>query len=313
MHVVVLIPATDEQRERLRAAAPGSELVFSSKTDVTSAELAEADVIVGNLPPDRVREAPRLRFLLLDSAGFERYVKPGVLPDAVALCNARGAYGQSVSEHMLAVLLALMKRLPAYRDDQRDHVWRGEGHVATLAGSNVLVMGTGDIGSHFAALVSALGAHPTGARRHAQDPEPPFEAMVKLGEVRSVLGGMDVVASALPSAPETRGLVDAGFLDAMRDGAFFVNVGRGDLVDQTALVQALRSGHLAGAALDVCVPEPLPADDPLWDVPGLLITPHQAGRYNLPATLDRIVDIACDNLARISRGEQPRNLVRPAR
>ena len=309
MRVVVLTPLDAGQRARLEAAAPGAEFVFSSHEEVTSGQLADADVVVGNLAPSRIGEAPHLRLLQLDSAGYDDYASAGTVPAGLALCNASGCYGQAVSEHMLAMLLAMMKRLPAYRDDQRAHVWRWEGHARTLDGAGVLVLGAGDIGTHFALLARAMGAHVTGVRRHAVPVREPFERMLTMDGVPPVLGEFDVVASVLPSDPSTRGLVDAGFLRAMRPGSYLVNAGRGDLVDQDALGEALHGGHLAGAALDVCVPEPLPPESPLWDVPNLLLTPHQAGRFNLPATLDRIVDLAAENLGRLVRGERLRNQV----
>ena len=304
--IVVLTPVTEEQRARLEAAAPVADFVYSSHAGVTSEELSDAEVVVGNVPPARLPEAPRLRFLQLDSAGYDSYLEVP-LPDGLVIANASGCYGQAVSEHMLAMLLGMMKHLPDYRDDQRAHVWRWEGHASTLDGANVLVLGAGDIGTHFARLVVALGAHATGCRRHVEQNRPPFERMLALGEIRPHLNEFDVVASVLPSTPETREVVDAPFLSAMREGSYLVNAGRGDLVDQDALVDALTSGHLSGAALDVCTPEPLPADSPLWDTPGLFLTPHQAGRFNLPATLDRIITLAAENVSRFLCGEDPRN------
>lgn len=309
MRVVVLLPIGSSQRTRLEAAAPDAEFAYAGYEDVTSEQLRATDVVVGNLPLERLGEVPNLCFLQLDSAGYERYLESGKLGENTMVANASGCYGQAVSEHMLAMLLAMMKRLPVYRDNQRAHVWRGEGHARTLADSRVLVLGAGDIGTHFATLVSALGAHATGARRHVSEASAPFEEMIALSDVSRVIGTFDVVAAALPSAPETRNFMDERLISSMKDGAYFVNAGRGDLVDQAALVRALKAGRLAGAALDVCVPEPLPADSPLWDVPNLLITPHQAGRFNLPATLDRIVNLAAENLGRLARGEEPVNRV----
>ncbi len=233
----------------------------------------------------------------------------GALPAGAMLASASGAYGQAVSEHMLAMLLSMMKRLPAYRDAQRAHEWVDLGSVTSLSGARVLVLGAGDIGTHFARLCAALGARVTGVRRRPSEPHAPFSAMGTFDELPELLPQADVVASVLPSAPGTRRLADAALFSAMRGGAFFVNAGRGDLVVAEDLVAALESGHLAGAALDVTDPEPLPADHPLWDAPGAIVTPHVSGWYHLPVTLDNIVGIAADNLARLARGEKPRNLV----
>lgn len=309
-NVLVLLDLTESQRERLEAAAPHARFSYSTRTGTPAELLAEADVIVGNpLPAPRLAEAENLVFFQLNSAGYDPYVKPGVLPGGARMASAVGAYGQAVSEHMLAMLLGLMKRLPAYRDDQHARTWTDEGAVTTLAGAHVLVLGAGDIGSHFAKLARALGAHVTGVRRRAGAPTSDFEAMAALKDLPEILGVFDVVASFLPSSEETRGLADGAFFSAMREGAFFVNGGRGDLVDQKALVDALASGKLAGAALDVTTPEPLPADDPLWDAPNLFITPHVSGGFHLPVVLENITTIAAENIRALQAGEPIRNLV----
>ena len=309
-NVLVLLDLTESQRERLETAAPHARCSYSTRPGTPAELLAEADVIVGNpLPAPRLAEAENLVFFQLNSAGYDPYVKPGVLPSGARMASAVGAYGQAVSEHMLAMLLGLMKRLPAYRDDQHARTWTDEGAVTTLAGAHVLVLGAGDIGSHFAKLARALGAHVTGVRRRAGAPTSDFEAMAALKDLPEILGDFDVVASFLPRAEETRGHADRAFFSALREGAFFVKGGRGDLVDQKALVDALASGKLAGAALDVTTPEPLPADDPLWDAPNLFITPHVSGGFHLPVVLENITTIAAENIRALQAGEPIRNLV----
>ena len=309
MNVLVLLPVSAAQRARLEDATPGATFAYATAADATDEQVAAAEVIVGNLPPARLAAARGLRLLQLNSAGYDDYVAAGALPAGAMLASASGAYGQAVSEHMLAMLLSMMKRLPAYRDAQRAHEWVDLGSVTSLSGARVLVLGAGDIGTHFARLCASLGARVTGVRRRPSEPHAPFSAMGTFDELPELLPQADVVASVLPSAPGTRRLADATFFSAMRPGAFFVNAGRGDLVVAEDLVAALESGHLAGAALDVTDPEPLPADHPLWDAPGALVTPHVSGWYHLPVTLDNIVGIAAENLARLARGEKPRNLV----
>lgn len=310
MNVLVLLPVQARHRTQLEGAVPGACLTYESAQSVTDEQIEAAEVIVGNLDPERLPRARSLRLLQLNSAGYDNYVAVGTPPAQASLACATGAYGQAVSEHMLAMVLSMMKRLPAYRDAQRAHAWTDEGEVATLRGAKVLVLGAGDIGTHFAALAAALGAHVRGIRRSAHEPHPPFEAVVSMDGLFSELAEADVVVSFLPSTPETRGLADGRFFSAMRRGAYFANGGRGDLVVTEDLVTALESGQLAGAALDVTDPEPLPADHPLWDAPGALVTPHVAGWYHLAVTLDNIVDIAAENLRRLADGEEPRNLVR---
>ena len=309
MNILVLVPANDEHKATLEAAAPEASFTYTSPDAATDEEVAAADVIVGNLAADRLGAAARLRLIQLNSAGYDNYAAAGTLPAGAALCCATGAYGQAVSEHLFASVLAVMKKLPGYRDLQRGRRWGDLGEVRSPAGANVLVLGAGDIGTHIATLFAAVGSHVTGVRRRAAAAEAPFERMATRDELAELLPEADVVASVLPSTPQTRGLADAGFFARMKEGAIFANAGRGDLVNQSALLSALQSGHLAGAALDVCTPEPLPGDDALWTAPNLLLTPHISGFYHLPVTLDNIVAIAAGNIRALLSGDELRNRV----
>lgn len=309
MNILVLVPANDEHKATLEAAAPEASFVYTSPGAATDEEVDAADVIVGNLAADRLGTAARLRLIQLSSAGYDNYIAAGTLPAGAVLCCATGAYGQAVSEHLFASVLAVMKKLPGYRDLQRSRRWGDLGEVRSPAGANVLVLGAGDIGTYIATLFTAVGSHVTGVRRNAVAEAAPFERMATMDELAELLPEADVVASVLPSTPQTRGLADAGFFARMKEGAIFANAGRGDLVNQSALLSALQSGHLAGAALDVCTPEPLPGDDALWTAPNLLLTPHISGFYHLPVTLDNIVSIAAGNIRALLSGDELRNRV----
>lgn len=309
MNILVLVPANDEHKVTLEAAAPEASFTYTSPDDATDEEVAAADVIVGNLAADRLSAAARLRLIQLNSAGYDNYAAAGTLPASAALCCATGAYGQAVSEHLFASVLAVMKKLSGYRDLQRSRRWGDLGEVRSPAGANVLVLGAGDIGTHIATLFAAVGSHVTGVRRSSAATEAPFERMATMDELAELLPEADVVTSVLPSTPQTRGLADAGFFARMKEGSIFANAGRGDLVNQSALLSALQSGHLAGAALDVCTPEPLPGDDALWTAPNLLLTPHISGFYHLPVTLDNIVAIAAENIHALLSGGELRNRV----
>ena len=148
MDVLVQLPLSEEQRARLEAAAPGARFEYVKPRTVTREQVEAADAIVGNVPTEMLAGASGLRLLQLNSAGYEQYAAPGVLPDGCALCCATGAYGQAVSEHLFAMVLSLVKRLPAYQDRQRAHDWCDLGPVTTLRGARVLVLGAGDIGTH---------------------------------------------------------------------------------------------------------------------------------------------------------------------
>lgn len=309
--VLVTLPVTEEQKEDFRALVEGAggSVAFIREHNVTDADVVGVSLIIGNVPAATLHAPEELEWLQTSSAGYDHYLVPGRLAEGTLLTNATGAYGQAVSEHMFASLLCLMKKLHLYRDNQRATKWEDEGSVRSLVGAKVLVLGTGDIGTAFARLVSAMGAQVTGVRRKVGECHEPFQCMVALDDIFDELGSADVVASVLPSSPQTQGLADARFFAAMKPGSFFVNDGRGDLVDSDALVEALASGHLGGAALDVTNPEPLPADHPLWQQDNALITPHVAGFWHLQATTDNVVAICRENLRRYLAGEPPRNQV----
>ncbi len=309
--VLVTLPVSEAQQEDIRSLIEGAggTALFIRELFVREEDTQDAVAIVGNVPPRVLHGSAGLEWLQTSSAGYDHYLGDGVLAPTTLLTSATGAYGQAVSEHMLAQLLCLMKNLHRYRDNQRGARWQDEGPVDTLVGSTVLVLGAGDIGTSFASLVSALGAHVIGVRRKAVERHAPFERMVLLDEVFDVLPEADVVACALPSSDQTRELVDERFFAAMRRDAYFVNAGRGDLVVGKDLLEALVSGHLKGAALDVTNPEPLPADDPLWSQPNVLITPHVAGFWHLQATTDSVIALCRANLEAYLADRPLRNLV----
>lgn len=308
---LVTLPLTEAQQEEFRALIEGvgGSVTFKREMFVRDADTQDVSVIIGNVPARTLHGAETLAWLQTSSAGYDHYLKPGILADTTLLTNATGAYGQAVSEHMFAQLLCLMKKLHLYRDNQRANNWHDEGRVATLVGATVVVLGAGDIGTHFAQLVSAMGATVIGVRRRVGECHEPFARMATMDELFDLLPQADVVASVLPSSDATRGLVDARFLAAMKEGSYLVNNGRGDLVVNEDLRAALASGHIAGAALDVTNPEPLPADDPLWQEPNALITPHVAGYWHLQVTLDNVVAISKANLEAYLAGEPLTNVV----
>lgn len=317
MNVLVVLPLSDAQKKRLEAGLPSATYIYDSHTDTGkkvntplfgSEYATEADVIVGNISPERLADCTNLKLLQLNSAGYDKYTKPGIMPKGAVLAGASGAYGQAVSEHLLTMVLSQMKKLPVYHADQLNHHWSDHGPVTSINGARVLVLGTGDIGTHFAAQASALGAHVDGVRR-STTPTPGFENVYAVDDLLKVVPNYDIVASFLPSTEETKGLANAEFFAAMCEGAYFANGGRGDLVDQDALIEALTSGHLAGASLDVMTPEPLPEDSPLWDAPNCLVTPHISGGFHLGVVLDNICDIAAENIAHLAAGEPIRNAV----
>lgn len=309
------LPLTEAERAQFCAAAPDAVQRFLPLMDNRGltvplsdpAAVEGATVVLGCLPVDVLSASPTLKWLQTWSAGVDMYLKPGALPQGVMLTSAVGAYGPSVAEHLFACLLALLKRLPQYRDNQRAHRWADLGTVKTLAGATVLVVGAGDIGQRFAALCQTMGAHTVGLKRTACPPPAGLDEIHTLDELDQWLPKADVVALALPQTPATVHIVDQRRLDLMKDDAILLNGGCGSAIDPQALAETLRVGKLWGAALDVTEPEPLPADSPLWDIDNLILTPHVAGGLHLEGTRERIVAIALENLKRYLAGEPLKN------
>lgn len=329
-HILVTIPLSKEQRENLEQAARqegaeirfrlgealpsgrGGQLPFPQLLPaelVTEEDIAWAHAILGNVQPDLLKHASQLEWMQTSSAGVEWYTRPGVLPEGAVLTNATGAYGLAISEHMLGMLLMIFKKLELYRDAQLRREWGSQGQVRTLRGATVLVLGLGDIGGDFARLCKALGAYVIGLRRTGGEKPEFADELCLTGELDALLPRADVVAATLPGTPQTRGMLSRERIGRMKPGAVVLNVGRGNLIDTEALCDALESGRLAGAGLDVTDPEPLPPEHRLWGISTAVITPHVSGGYHLWETLDRIAGIFAENLGRYLRGEPLRNQV----
>lgn len=302
-NILIVMPAYKEHEQQLQAAAPGAKISKVKPENLTAELVEEADVIVGSLPSAFLPHMKKTKLLQLNFAG----VAPPYLalkdshPDTV-LCCASGAYGPAISEHMVAMLLSLMKRLHQYRDDQHQAAWIDRGAVRSIRGAKVLVLGLGDIGLHFARLCAGFGAEVIGIKRRAGTPPEGVSRVATMAELDSLLPWADVVALSLPGTPDTIHLMDKRRLALIKAGSFLLNVGRGSAIDQEALLNALRSGYLAGAGIDVTDPEPLPKDHPLWQETNLVLTPHVSGLYHLRLTLDLIIDIACRNIKALPDG-----------
>lgn len=307
-HIFVTASFSEEQKNSLRTAAPLCDVAFLSPSELEE-RIGEADMIVGNPPVSLLRRAGRLRLLQLESSGANQYAAPGVLPAGAQLACATGSYGPGIAEYLIAYAMSLFLRLPAYRDNQREGLWRDEGAVRSVKGSLALSVGMGDIGGEFARRFHALGGEVIGVCRTARKKPAFVRDLCTFHELDSLLPQADAVVLSLPETPQTIGLMDARRLGLMKPGAILLNAGRGSAVVTDDLLAALRSGRLGGAALDVTDPEPLPADHPLWREPNCIITPHISGGRHFAGTGDRIFAICLENVRRFASGGAPVNLV----
>ena len=297
--VLVVMPADEEHRKLLAGAMPDAEFVYTDSRSVTKDMVLDADVVIGNVKPSWLRECSHLELVQLSSAGTGGYTDEGVIPEGTVLCNATGGYGTAISEYMLACTLALQKKLPGYLKNQEKHDWKDLGNVGGIIGSTVVSVGMGDIGGEFLKRAKALGAYTIGIVRTVREKPEYADELYTTEKLAEVLSRADVVASSLPSTPLTSKLFDKDMFARMKPNAVFLNVGRGTAVDTDALCEALLSGVIAGAVIDVTDPEPLPEDHPLWDAPNLILTPHISGGYHMKITWDKIIGIAAENLRQL--------------
>lgn len=315
MKLLCVLPLVDEQKKTLEAALPSAEIQYAAPGDPAPAGIGEIDIIIGNIKLDSLKAAKNLKLLQLNTVGTAAYGQPGNLPTGAALCNASGAYGVVVSEFMLAGLLGLYKNLPLYRDRQRRGIWKGIGEMRMVSGCTVLIVGLGDIGCEFAKRVKAMGAQVIGIRVPFGD-KPDFVDELHLPDaLDSLLPRADVVALCLPGTAENRFLVNAERFALMKPGAVLLNTARGNIVEPDALLDAVRSGRLGGALIDVTEPEPLPPEHPLWQQENVILTPHVAGAYSdwfyrMPLITENVLKLAIANTCALLSGKDLKNIVK---
>lgn len=300
--------------EALRATFPADTILHATDDAQARALIPEADIaFAASITPDQLRAARRLQWVHCPAAGVGHLLYPEMVASAVTLTNGRGTSADTIAEHVLAVVLALFRRLTTAHARQAQHVWAQDEIASppgnrTIAGSRVLIVGLGSIGRATAARMHALGAAVTGVRRQPDaariasvDAVHPPEALHQL------LPDADIVVLAAPQTMATRELIGKAEIARMKREAVLVNISRGALVDEDALVSALTAGALAGAALDVFRDEPLAPDHPIWDVPNLLITPHVSGfRHD---HWDAALALFVQNRRRYAAGEPLLNVV----
>ncbi len=276
--------------------------------DTLEKRVGEADVLVisGLWHNGLIERAKKLRFIQSIGAGTDQFPREELVKRGIRLASARGVNYRAVSEHAMALILALARRLPEARDNQATRIWRGmigdpSEREDELGGKTLLVVGLGQIGGRLAHLAKAFDMRVLGLRRNPATGRGAADAVHAMGEFKPLLPEADFVALTCPLTEETEKLLDAEALGRMKPSAYLVNVSRGRVVDEVALVDALAARRIAGAGIDVTLEEPLPQNSPLWGMEHVLLTPHTAGetrRYE-----DNVIEILRDNLGRLWRGE----------
>ncbi|MEO5705259.1 MAG: D-2-hydroxyacid dehydrogenase [Candidatus Limnocylindrales bacterium] len=318
--------------QRIQAAAPGSRIVNLSVEGLADGPVDDVEVLLrGWLVAEAfdrlLSRAPHLAWVHSATSGVERALTPAALARDVLVTNARGVFSRPIAEHVLLMILAVSRHLPELLELQHERTWQPlEGRE--LRELTIGIVGYGSLGRSVASLASAFGSRVIAMRRRpdagearpARDPgaeeadvfpfEPRLDRLVGPDRLHELLADSDVVVLAAPLTPETEGMIDEAAVAAMKRDAWLINVARGRLIDDTALIRALRENRIGGAALDTFRDEPLPQNSPFWELPNVILTPHTA--WSSARVLDRSVDLFCDNLVRFSRGEPLRNVVDPS-
>jgi D-2-hydroxyacid dehydrogenase (NADP+) len=276
--------------------------------DELKARIGEADVLSVSMMwrNELIAHAPRLAFIQSISAGTDQYSRDALQVQGIRVASAQGVNAEAVAQHAMALILALARQLHLGRDNQAKRVWRGmisdlAQREDELGGKTLLIIGLGRIGSRLATLARAFGMRVIATKRDVAAGAGVADAVFPQDRLLDHIGEADVVALTCPLTPETHGLIDTQALAAMKPSAFLINVARGRVVDEPALIAALQERRIAGAGIDCTVEEPLPESSPLWSLGNALITPHTAGetrRYE-----DNVIDLLLENLDHLWRGE----------
>lgn len=338
VHVLSVLHLDEAQLARLRSVSPrldvrqqtlSPEEVWQQPTEHRFEEILphELEVLYTHTAPFDVRLTPRLRWVQLDSAGVNLLLNTPLWQSDITITSASGIHAIQIAEHVLAMLLAHAHHLPKAFRLQYEALWAtGRALDAFISpeihGQTLGILGYGAIGREVARLASTCGMHVIATKRRDRspifdgwtpegtgDPDGSIpERFYDLEELHTMLPQCDALVLTLPLTRQTRSIIGSAELALMRPHALIVNIGRGALLDQDALIQALKARRLGGAALDVTDPEPLPPDNPLWQMENVIITPHVAGlsvHYN-----DRITELFSENLRRYLNGEPLLNTVR---
>lgn len=294
----------DKQKEAIQGAVGGLELLYSRDKAEIAARLTDIEVAVGNFPRELLLEAPNLKWFQQWGAGADWLMEhPEIAQKDFALTNVSGVHAVPIGEHIFGFLLAFARGFPKAMRDQLDATWsqRERQPAFELAGKTMLLLGTGAIGAYTAKLAQAFGMRVVGMRRNAEKKVAHIDEMVALDALSAALPEADFVVLTLPLTKDTHHLIGEAELRALKETAILVNIGRGGLIDEPALVRALQEGRLAGAGLDVFETEPLPKDSPLWGFANVILTPHTSG--DTPHYDERALEIFLENLRRYHKDE----------
>ncbi len=292
---------------RLRGAFPQIHWVHLPNYDCVPEEIPDTDVMIGwSIKPQHFREAQNLKWIHSPAAGIHQLMFPELINSRVVVTNSREVHGVVVAEHAIAMVLALAKRIPqsvryqSRKEWAQEKLWHEYPRPREVAGATVVVVGMGGIGREFATRAKALGMRVIAVRENPASGTSGADAVVGAGQLDEVLPQADYVLLCTPVTPATTGMINHSRLSKMKSDAYLLNVARGSLIDDAALVEALQARRIGGAALDVFVEEPLPVESPYWSLDNVLITPHTAAVTD--KLWDRHYDLIVENMNRFLEG-----------
>lgn len=300
--VVVCGFLTDAHKDKISAAASKHcyAVEFYKNNDEAMPNVADAEIIYAAATGGghKLAEAAKnLKWFCSISAGVDALLKSGVLAPTCQLSNSSGAYGLTIAEHMVMVTLMLLRRYPEYDEIVRRREWVSGLSLRSIKDSRITILGTGDIGTRYAERLKAFEpAKIVGVSRSGKKRSDVYDEVIAQDKLDTVLPETDVLAMCLPGTAETDNMLSAERIALLPATSFVINVGRGNAVDEDALVAALNEGKLAGAAIDVMKKEPLPEDSPMWTAKNIIITPHSSGKMTLQYTRDKSVAMFCEDL-----------------
>lgn len=309
--VGITIPLGEKRLARLKEAYPDLTVIVQEDASKVAEDLKDIDLLVGRGGHvKRLLGSKNLRWVQTLTAGADGVPFDQLEERMIVLTNGSGIHAPNIAEHMLGQMLCFARGFHVLFKHQQNHHWT-PAHVSfELNGQTLCVVGLGDIGQALGERAAAIGMHVTGVRRRPELAVPAgISQVATFDELDTLLAQADHVALCLPLTPATENIISAERIAGMKKGVYIYNTGRGELIDQDALIEALKSGQVAGAGLDVTTPEPLPEDSPLWDMENVLITSHTSGRS--PARMDRFMDLLIDNIRRYRADEPLRNVVDP--
>lgn len=286
---------TDLEKEDLKNITniEGYDIKIRKINEVKDEEYEEAEVIIGKFHHSKLPLCKNVKWIQLEMAGVDNYTE---IDKEIILTNCSGAFGEIISEYMLSYLLLSSNNLLDYYKNQKEKTWTNIGRIKALSELSILSIGMGDIGSLFSKKAHLLGAKVSGLRRTRQEKEDYLDKLYTIEELDEAIKDYDVIAISLPATKDTYHLFDYARLMKMKKGSVLINVGRGSTIVSEDLIRAVNEKHFSSVFLDVFEVEPLPMNNPLWNLENVYITPHITGNYNADITVKKVLEIINTNL-----------------